>query len=156
MSFTLTSVGLQLVRVWLLVLGGGLLYDAGANAWLRAQLARHGRITQATVVGLTEATGENEEGFYLRLRFATAAGRTVLASSQQTYEPLAYRVGQAVALRYVPRDPRVCLTEAERASRFYLLNAAFTVPFFFFFRSLFRRSSSRRPGWSQPGSIPLF
>ncbi len=129
--------GLSLTKLWLLLVGAGLLYQVGAEGWLRERLARHGRLTQATVVGLTEATGEDGPGYYLRLRFTTGTGggggATVWTSSQYTYDSLAYRVGQPVALRYDPRDPPVCLTETERTSRHFLVNALFTVPLIFYF-----------------------
>ena len=133
--------GARLLKLFLLLVGGCVLYQVGVDGWTRERLARHGRLTQATVVGLTEATGEDESGYYLHLRFATAAGATVSASSQQTYDSLTYRVGQPVALRYDPRDPQVCLTETERTSRHYLLDAVLIVPFFFFFRWLFLSAS---------------
>jgi len=133
--------GARLLKLFLLLVVGCVLYQVGTDGRTRARLARHGHLTQATVVGLAEATGENESGYYLQLRFATAAGATVSASSQQTYDSLPYRVGQPVALRYDPRDPPVCLTEAERTSWHYLLNAALMVPFFFFFQWLFLRDS---------------
>ena len=111
------AVSLRILKLFLLLLSGNMLYQGGTNYWLRAQLARHGRLTQATVVGLTEAAGENESGVYLQLRFTTATGAVVQTSSQETHDALAYQVGQRVAQRYDPRAPQRCLTEQERGSR---------------------------------------
>jgi len=126
------TLGLSLPKLYVILLGGLVLYQLGTDSWTRVRLARHGRLTQATVVGLTEITGEDETSYQLQLRFATATGAVVRASSQRTYDSLTYRVGQLVALRYDPRDPSVCLTEKERANWHYLLGAAPVVPFLFF------------------------
>ncbi len=114
-------------------------YQIGLDSWTRKHLAQHGRTTQATVVGMVEDTGEDNWGYFLRLRFTTATGAVVWTRSQQAYDSLAYRVGQPVALRYDPRDPRVCLTEAELTSRKYLLNLVIILPFMLFFSRFFQR-----------------
>ena len=138
--FSLSGVPNQLfMKLYLLLIGGCVLYQAGTDAWTRERLARHGRPTQATVMGLLKPDDVEMGGFWLRLRFTTATGAVVWARSQYTYDALAYRVGQSVALRYDPRDPQVCLTEVERAKWYFLLNIAFTVPLFFFFRLLLQR-----------------
>jgi len=137
---SLSGVPNQLfMKLYLFLIGGSVLYQAGADGWTRARLARHGRPTQATVMGLLKPDDVEMGGFWLRLRFTTATRTVVWTRSQYTYDALAYRLGQSVALRYDPRDPQVCLTEVERTKWYFLLNIACTVPMFFFFRRLLQR-----------------
>ena len=132
------------MKLYLLLIGGCVLYQAGTDVWTRERLAQHGRLTQATVTGLLEPADVEMGGFQLRLRFTTTTGAVVWARSQYAYDSLAYRVGQSVALRYDPRDPQVCLTEVERGKWYYFLNIVVLVPLFLFFR-LLQRHPERRP-----------
>lgn len=129
---------MNFARLWMLLISCWLLYGTGAAYWLRERLARHGRLTQAQVVGLTEAVSETESGYYLDLRFTTAAGAVVATRTEHAYDTLTYHTGQLIPLRYDPRDPDVCLIETERTSWYYLLNLCFTIPFVAVFWPLIR------------------
>ena len=133
------------MKLYLLLIGGCVLYQAVTDVWTRERLAQHGCLTQATVTGLLEPADVEMGGFQLRLRFTTTTGAVVWARSQYAYDSLAYRVGQSVALRYDPRDPQVCLTEVERGKWYYFLNIVVLVPLFLFFRLLLQRHPERRP-----------
>jgi hypothetical protein len=91
--------------VFFLGLGGLFGYYAWSQASGHLALASRGQRAEATVAGYEENRGRRSTTYYPVLRFATADGRRIEATSGASADPSVLRRGQRVAVLYDPADP---------------------------------------------------